>query len=31
MLPITNEWKVIKELTELLRPFEMATRLLSGQ
>jgi len=31
MLPTTNEWKVIKELTELLNPFEMATRLLSGQ
>ena len=31
MLPTTNEWKVIKEITELLRPFEMATRLLSGQ
>jgi len=31
MLPTTNEWKVIKELTELLRTFEIATRLLSGQ
>src|SRR3989337_1575518 len=31
MLPTTNEWKVIKELTELLNPFEIATRLLSGQ
>ena len=31
MLPITNKWKVIKELTELLSPFEMATRPLSEQ
>ena len=30
LYPTVHEWKVIKEMIELLNPFEAATRLLSG-
>jgi hypothetical protein len=30
LYPTANEWKVIKEMVELLSPFEVATRFLSG-
>src|SRR5436305_9040748 len=30
LYPTVPEWKVIKEIVELLNPFEVATRLLSG-
>ncbi|CAG8683923.1 383_t:CDS:2, partial [Scutellospora calospora] len=31
LIPSTYEWKVIKELIQLLEPFEQVTRLFSGQ
>ncbi|GES76347.1 zinc finger BED domain-containing protein 1-like [Rhizophagus clarus] len=30
IVPTVHEWKIIKEIVELLNPFEAATRLLSG-